>query len=333
MGQGNSVSDSVEKMLQEAPPGKAEGQKPASAAPESARRSSEPAPVEDPNGKADGEAKPTGESAADRSAFERELVDALPDEERKEFDESSTSEQARMMAFMKRQYRQSAKQMTELGTLRKMVGALKAEGVTQEDLVDLVQRKRGVSKPEAQKIVEGTPSLTKRGYDRWREKAQTPEEREQLTEAEQVQRELIEDVVRSVLEKEVAPLREKVTAKERQELSERQASLEGEINDLEDKLGYSGSLIETHRAQMQRLGLQEPHLSGEELLVSVAGFKAVKTALLKQAKPSETPQKAAASRVNSSIVKKPSEEPPAAAQRGRPTVRKYLDGLFASVKP
>ena len=268
-----SVEGAVEKMLGEKP--LAEDRTP----PET--------PVSTTPGK---EGQPTGEttpkageeSTGELTAFEQELIDELDEEDRKAFEEGTPEARQQTLAFMKKQYRKNAKQMTELGTLRKAVGALREAGVSNEDLVELVQRKRGVSKLEAQRVVDATQQAAgKRGYQRWLDQSKTPEERESLREAEQVIREVVEDVVSGLLAKAVKPLRDRLDFSDREMRNQRAQGLEQEINALEDELGYPGSLVETYRQQMLQLGLREPKLSAEDLLVRAAGFATVKAAMLK----------------------------------------------------
>ena len=226
-----------------------------------------------------------GSESAEYTAFEQELIAELDQEDKTAFEEGSPEYRKQALAFMKKQYRRSAKQMTELGTLRKAVGALRDAGVTNEDLVKLVQQKRGGTKAEAQEVVndatKGNGNGSKRGYQRWHESAKSSEEREQLREAEQVQRELIEDVVKEYLGKEIRPIKDRLESSDRERLTERAQSLEADINVLEDDLGYPGSLVETYRDAMVQEGLKHPKLDAEELLVRVAGFKTVKAAMLK----------------------------------------------------
>ena len=247
----------------------------------------EAAPAEAPEPKTpEKEGQPTGEAEAptgDLTAFEQELIDELDEDDRTAFDSGTPEARQQTLAFMKKQYRKNAKQMTELGTLRKAVGTLREAGVSNEDLVELVQRKRGLSKPEAQRVVDATQpgAAGKRGYQRWMDAAKTPEERESLRDAEQVIREVVEDVVAGLVQKEVKPIRDRLDFSDREIMTQRASGLEQDINALEDELGYPGSLVETYRQEMLRLGLQNPKLSAEDLLVRAAGFATVKAAMLK----------------------------------------------------
>ena len=310
-----SVGTAVEKML---------GGRPAAPA------ATDAPPAEAPAGKT--LAKEPAASAAseqgggeDRTAFEQELIEGLDTEERQEFDAATAAEQTRQVAWMKRQYRKAAKQMTELGSHRKVMGALRDAGVTGEDLIELTKRKRNGSaapaKPE-------TAAEGKRGFDRWREKAKDSAEREDLDEAEQVIADKIEDMVRKMLAEEVGPIRQRLESADRDSLRAREHSLEKELNGLEDELGYPGSLIETHREAMTRLGLQEPRLSAEDLLVRVAGFATVKAAMLKAAKIDEKPP-IDRKPLGSPVIKKPVQEPPARNSRGRASISKFVEGLLA----
>lgn len=306
-----SVSAAVEKMVASAPPVTTGAEAdPAKAPVKTTPVQKETDPSEAVN--ADGT----------RTAFEQELIDSLDGEDRTEFDAATPAEQKRQVAFMKREYRKSAKQMTELGTLRKAIGTLRDSGVTNEDLLNLIKSKRNGSAAPAEKPAEG-----KRAFNRWREQAKDSAEREALTEAEQVVTEQIEDVVRALLEKEVKPLRDRLEAADRQQHSERGQNLEQEIHELEDKHGYPGSLIETHREGMLQLGRREPSLSAEDLLVRVAGFQVVKAAMLKTVTRAEKPPVVTA-RLGSPIVKKPEQAMPERNSRGRASISKFVTGLL-----
>lgn len=283
------VDSAVEEML---------GGKPTAEAGKDAPQSETPAKDAADGGRGSEESGKAAEGA-EYTAFEQELIAELDSEDKTAFEEGSPEYRKQALAFMKKQYRRSAKQMTELGTLRKAVGALRDAGVTNEDLVKLVQQKRGGTKAEAQEVVndatKGNGHGSKRGYQRWHESAKSSEEREQLREAEQVQRELIQDVIEEYLGKEIKPIKERLESTDRERMTERAQSLESDINALEDDLGYPGSLVETYRQEMLQQGLRHPKMDAEELLVRVAGFKTVKAAMLKmqeaKGEVEETPSK------------------------------------------
>src|SRR3990167_6212157 len=262
-----SVECAVKEMLEDAAPKEtASTETPASDTSEKERQS----------------AADSQESSEELTAFEQELIGELDEEDKAVFEQGSPEARKQALAFMKKQYRRNAKSMTELGTLRKAVGALRDAGITNEDLVKLVQDKRGGTKAEAQTVVDAaTNGGGKRGYTRWMEQAKTSEEREALRDAEQVVREVVEDVVASIVQREVKPLRDRLDYTDRESVNQRAQGLEAEINALEDTLGYPGSLVETYRQQMLNLGLREPKLSAEDLLVRAAGFSTVKAAMLK----------------------------------------------------
>ena len=311
----SSVDQAVEKLAQEALTEKPGAAAPAEAAPAKAREESA-APKET-----------TGE-AAEMTAFEQELITEFKEEY------ESAGDKPAFLNALKRSYRKQAKQMTELGTLRKAVGALKEAGVTNEDLMELIGRKRtgGNGRTEPAKTTE---AANERGYARWMTKTTDPAEREQLREAEQVVRELVEDLVsvriEEIRDKEVKPLRDRMEYQDRQTLTKRAQQLDQEINDLEDKQGYPGSLVETHREAMRQLGLREPDLSVEDLLVRTAGFAAVKTAMLKRAKGSEAePETERGTKPPASVVRKPGPQDVPRNSRGVASITRALDLL---VKP
>ena len=265
----------------------------------------------------------------------------MDDDDRKAFDELSPTEQAQRLGFLKKTYRRTARQMTELGTLRKAVGALQDAGVTNDDLVALVQSKRGGTKSDAQKVVDAATSgngASKRGYQRWMEEAKTPEERERLRDAEQVVREVVEDVVAGLMDREVKPLRQRMELSDREAMTERAQSLETSINALEDDLGYPGSLVETYRQQMLREGLQHPKLEAEDLLVRVAGFKVVKAAMLKAQGANgkgEEAARVAPAKPGAPIIKRPSPTSSADLPRrrsGAVSINSALDWLMRPAK-
>lgn len=314
----SSVDAAVEKIVQDAPP----VEKPVQEAP--AEKASAKVEEETPA------SEKSAEEGAELSAFEQELIEEF----KEEYDSLPEDSRPAYLASLKRSYRKQAKQMTELGTLRKAVSALREAGVTNEDLVKLIQDKRGGTKAEARQVVESaTATNGKRGYQRWLEQAKTPEERESLRDAEQVVRELVEDLLTSrieeVREKEVKPLRERLDWQDRQTLTKRAQSLDQDISNLEDKLGYPGSLVETHREAMRNLGLREPDLSVEDLLVRVAGFATVKAAMLKVAsKTAETTEEGGTKKPPASVVKKPGQAELPRKTGGSISITRALDLLM-----
>ena len=220
------------------------------------------------------------------TAFEQELVDELESEDKTAFESLTAQERTSRLAWMKRRYRKDARQMTELGNLRKAVKALADAGVTQEDLVKLVQGKRGSN---GKTSTESAAVTAARGYARLMEKAANPEERESLREAESVLKEMMEDIVEAKLGQRVKPLEEKLSASESRTHQERSRTLAKDIDDLEDVQGYPGSLVETYRATLQEAGERNPHLSAEDLLFKLADPKDLKAALLKKKDVAEKP--------------------------------------------
>ena len=323
------VDDAVEKML---------GSKPA--ADTAAKEVPAEAPASAPADKGERVTEDSKEESAERSAFEQELIADLDEDDRKAFEEASPAEQERTLGFLKKTYRRTARQMTELGTLRKAVSSLQEAGVTNEDLVALVQSKRGGTKADAQKVVDAAASgngASKRGYQRWMEEAKTPEDRERLRDAEQVVREVVEDVVAGLLDREVKPLKQRLELSDRQQMTERAQSLEASINTLEDELGYPGSLVETHRQEMLREGLRYPKLEAEDLLVRVAGFKAVKSAMLKAQGTNGKREEAspALAKPGAPIIKRPAATGTTALPRkhsGAVSINTALDWLMRPAK-
>ena len=102
----SSVDAAVEKIVQEAPP----VEKPTHEAP------AEPTPVK---GEEDGAASvKSPEEVAELSAFEQELIEEF----KEEYEQVPEEHRKAFLGSLKRSYRKQAKQMTELGTLRKALG-------------------------------------------------------------------------------------------------------------------------------------------------------------------------------------------------------------------
>ena len=315
----SSVDAAVEKIVQEAPP----VEKPTHEAP------AEPTPVK---GEEDGAASvKSPEEVAELSAFEQELIEEF----KEEYEQVPEEHRKAFLGSLKRSYRKQAKQMTELGTLRKAVSALREAGVTNEDLVSLVNTKRGNGRAATSEPKTAT-EVTKRGFQRWLAEATDPAEKENLRAAEQVIREVVEDLVSSRIEeirdKEVKPLRDRLDWQDRQTLTKRSQGLEQAINDLEDKLGYSGSLVETHRATMHALGLREPDLTAQELLVRAAGFETVMNARLKMASKGDSIALEEGKKPPASVVKKPGPTELPRKPSGVISITRAIDMLMSKPK-
>lgn len=322
------VASAVESILKEAP-----------AADEAVKETpSKEAPASQPSDKGKSVSEATGkssESAAEHTAFEQELIAELDEEGKNAFEASTPEQQRRFLVLAKKSYRQNSKEMTELGTLRKAVGALQDAGVTNEDLVKLVQEKRGGTKAEAKAVVDSATNgkgSGKRGYQRLLDQAKTAEEREDLTDIQQVLREEFEDLLAERLDKRLKPMEDRLALSDRERHTKRASGLEQEINDLEDKHGYPGSLVETHREAMHRLGLREPELSVEDLLVRVAGFKTVKAALDKMKQKAEESETLVPGGRAAPVVKKPAPVPLATDRKGRLSVMEAARNLLRPSK-
>src|SRR3990167_8187657 len=270
-----SVDAIVEKMVKTTPVAKVTEDKSVPEAPVVET----PVKSVDVNGKADAQAK--SDDAAALTTFEQELIT----EYQEEYD--SAGDQSAFLNALKRSYRKQAKQMTELGTLRKAVSTLRDAGITNDDLVELVNRKKGKSSA----VSDTNQKATEDDFESLIAKTTDPVEREDLLRAERV--------VRKVVEKLVKPLEEKLNAAERKQLDERQQTLDQEINDLEDKHGFKGSLVETYRDAMRTLGLRNPKLSARKLLQIVSTDEEYDQGrVVKAAESGEKPKGA------SSVVKK-----------------------------
>lgn len=304
------VDATVEKMLKGAPAASSADETPSAKAPVQDTSVQNVNTEETP-----GVSKEDGQEPL--TAFEQELIEEFKEEY------EQASDKKPFLNALKRSYRKQSKQLNELGTLRKAISTLKEAGVTNEDLIDLVNRRRGKS-PET----KSTTPESRRGLARFMDEATDAEEREKVSHARQAMREEMEDLLAERLDKEVRPLRERLEFSEREALTSRTQTLEQEINELEDKLGYPGSFVETHRETMKHLGLRFPKKSAEDLLVDVAGFQAVKSVMAKMsAKAEDAPvvRKPAAS-----VVKKPA---PAELSQKRNGSISIMDALDRLLKP
>ena len=223
----------------------------------------------------------TPEHVVERSAFDQELIGELDQEDHTAFESLTPEERKRTLGLMRKQYRRVSKQMTELGTLRKsdatfqrIIQTMRKSGKSEQEIADFF-RPGSVASEAAPSKANGSGT---RGLAALLAEAKTPEEREQAREIQQRIREEMEDIASGMLGKEIRPIRDRLESSDRYALTKRSQALDQVINDLEDQEGYPGSFIETHREAMHRLGLRETELSGEDLLVRVAGFKAVMAA-------------------------------------------------------
>lgn len=317
------VDAMVEKMVQGTPPASAEKESPAPSAPTDAA----PEQKESEREETGNESEPSSRL----SAFDQELIEELDEEDRASFDSLSPAAKREALAFAKKTYRRSAKQMTELGTLRKAIGALKEAGITGEDIQRLVQSKRGGSGSSEPANSNGTGQAS-RIYDRWLSEAKDADERESLMKARQALREEMEDLLSTRLQKELHPLKERFELSDREAQQDRYATLEHDINALEDEHGYPGSLIETHRDAMHRLGQRHPKLSAEDLLVQVAGFEAVKSHLLRRGERVEKANGSGGvdkSRPPASVARKQSAQAPELPRNARGTIS--IDGAIGAL--
>ncbi len=310
-----SVDDAVESMAKKAVSGN-----------EPEDKSAEPkAPVE--NTKTEDQTKPeatqtpddTSKGSDGLTSFEKELLNELEADEKAEFDGLTATEKSSRLKWMKTRYRRDARSKTELGNLRKAASTLREAGVTNEDLLTLINSKRTGKAVDAP---TGDQKITKRGFDKLMESASTPEDREQLTTTRQVVREEMEDMLRDVLKKEVGPLKDRLDASDRQRQTSRSQSLETEINELEDKLGYPGSLIETYRDDIASWGIRNPDMSAEEILFKLAPPKQLKDAM--QSSAATQPNKDTPKPTNR-IVSKASPPSPPKNSRGVVSISNALD--------
>ena len=263
------------------------------------------------------------DSQESRTAFEQELIE----EWKEEYDQLPETARKPFLDAIKRTYRKNARQMTELGVLRKGIASLKDAGITQDDIKALLEGKASSSRSSS------TTEPTVRGFRRFLDKANNAGEREDIQQAEQVVRELFEDLIEDHLFKRVKPLQEKLETSERQQLAARAVTLEREIDNLEDTLGYPGSVVETYRERLTREGLRYPTLSAEELLFRIADLKDLKSAVLKASQSREgTPKRGTdlSMKPPASVAKKTPTEPSALPRnaRGVVSISKALDLLL-----
>ena len=127
-------------------------------------------------------------------------------------------------------------------------------------------------------------------------------------------------------------MRDRLDWQDRQTLTKRSQGLEQAINDLEDKLGYSGSLVETHRATMHALGLREPDLTAQELLVRAAGFETVMNARLKMASKGDSIALEEGKKPPASVVKKPGPTELPRKPSGVISITRAIDMLMSKPK-
>lgn len=315
-----SVDATVEKMLKGAPSAdKAVKEEPSAEAPVS----DTPADGEKP------ETAPKDDGATELTAFEQELIEELGEEDKASFESLSPEQKKQTLNWAKRIYRKNAKQMTELGTLRKAIGTLRDSGVTNEDLVELVRNKRsGSSKADSP---QNENNGEKKGFDRWLSKADKADEREELQNARQVIREEIEQALSEFAGKEVKPIKERLEWTDRQAIQDRLAGLDEEINSLEDGGEYPGSLIETYREDIKRLAVRYPKKSAEELLVDVAGYLTVKKAVQSRKDRSES-SNGKGNKPPASVVRKPVQMELPRKKNGSISVMDALDKVFSKKK-
>src|SRR3990167_4868709 len=200
-----SVDAAVEKMVRGTPAGS-----PAPETPTAPETPAKPAPVTNggegsDQGGASAEGAEEARGSDGLTAFERELIA----ENQAEYDTlTDTTAKKAFLTSVKRTARKHAKQMTELGSFRKAITALKEAGVTNDDLVALVSRKK--SGPSAPAATEATPKS--KGFQRYLEEVTDPAEREHLRTAQQVLREEFDTWVQEFKDKEVKPWQEKLSA-------------------------------------------------------------------------------------------------------------------------
>lgn len=285
------VEQAVGKMLRRAPAAAAAKENPEPQAPASDTPAKQPEPSQAPAAKQD-----AATENEQPSSFEQELIQ----EYQEEYSQLPEGQRKPFLDALKRTYRKQAKQMTELGNLRKAVSALKDAGVTNDDILALINQKK--SGRAAAPTANGNGTETRRGFRRWETEASTPEDRENLTKAEQVVRELVEDMLAERLEKEVKPLRDRIELEDSRLREERSKTLTKEINDLEDVQGFKGSLIETYREQIMELGLRNPRWSARKLLNIVAEPDEIETGRVAKSDNGQKQRVPAASAVNKSTT-------------------------------
>jgi len=134
------VENVVEDILKSAPP----VEKPSEAPPtDKTPDKGESTPAKEPEVKADVKPpEPEGEpDATGLTAFEKELVAQLPEDQQQALSEFKPEDRAERLKWMKVSYRAQARANTELGNLRKSIKAIKDSGITGEDLVELASSK------------------------------------------------------------------------------------------------------------------------------------------------------------------------------------------------
>ena len=314
------VETAVEKILTEAPI----KEKPLEEAPvvETPKKEVETSTEAKPEVKVEAE----GERDADGlTAFEKELVALLPEDQQQKFSRMSAEGKTDHLQGLKVVYRAQARDGTELGNLRKAVKTLNDAGVTNDDLVKLVASKRGTTvtpmavKEEAKK---------ERGYKRFLSEAKDANERESLLDAESAIKELIEDEVNRRLDKEVKPLRERQDKLDNQTLSRRSQDLGAEIDKLEDELGWPGSVVESYRSRLEQAGRTRTDMDAEELFYRIASKKDIRT-VLAATKPEALEPAKRGTKPASPVITKPTQtdDIPRKA-RGVGSITKTLDMIL-----
>lgn len=295
------VNETVEKMLGEAAPvEKPPAPAPVPVTPESTPTDAPPAPSPET-------------TAAELTAFDQELIA----EYQEEYD--TAGDKPTFLKALKRSYRKQAKQMTELGQLRKAVGALRDAGVSNDDLIALVNRKKaGSSAPSSPPAGEG-----KRGFQRYLQDATDPAEREQLRTAEQVMREVVEDAIAQSLDREVKPLKEQLDNAKQDALRRREATLMQEIDDLENTHGWKGSVVESYRQAMLNLGLSNPQWSARKLLNIIGDPDVLEIGRVAATAPKTPDAKPPAS----PVIKKPAAAEVPRSANGRSSITKFLNQI------
>lgn len=253
------------------------------------------------------------------TAFDTELINELESDERTEFDGLTETEKTARLKWMKTRYRKDARSKTELGSLRKVISTLRDANVTDKDLLALINSKKSgkpVDKPS------GDQKITKRGLASLLTDDANAEDRETITKTGRAIREEIEDIFEELSGKKIKPLEDRLDANDQRRSTRRSSSLEVEINDLEDKHGYPGSLIETYRDEIKSLGIRNPDYSAEELL-----FKVAPPSLLK--KTFKAPSNGEVTKPVSKVVKQTSTENTTPKNsKDRTSISKAIDRLF-----
>ena len=328
MGNTPGVEATVESILAQAPPAeKVPEETPVKSAPEEGKEPVAPTkPEEKTVEKAEAESE--GDKGEDgRKAFEEELVSILPEDQQQALSQLSPEDQVERLKWMKTIYRSQSRSNTELGTLRKAVSALKDAGVTNEDLLTLMQSKRGGAPKETPKTATSATEIpTKRGFRRYDEEViDDPKERESLRLGRQAIREEMEDILNERLDKDLKPLREKLDVSERQQQNHRAQTLGQEIDALEDKLGWPGSVVESYRDRIRQAGLVLPNLDAETLFYRIAEAKDIRLVAVKRA--ASEPEKEKSSQPAAPVIKKPAQGDVVRNSRGIASVMKTLDAI------